>query len=725
MKNLFVKKYEKEKRWVNYRMVKMKGRTTKIPYTVLGTKASSTSSGDWSTYADVKKKSQQVGIIFTPDRDLLGIDIDHCLTDNKITHEQKEVIADLILEADTYTEVSPSGEGLHIMLALSEPLDLVSNKNAPFEAYTCGRYFTFTGKAYGEEKEVRVVSIDEANRILSIMGYPWKKSDEERVSREVGGHGNLQTGASLTDDQVLTKLFSSKKGKKAQVLYEGSLADYKEDASSGDMALLSHLAFWTGKDAIQMERIWLASPLGQRKKTQDPKNRINYVVRSIDKAIAGCNTTYEPAAVQVLKASEGVDLDLLFTMVRGDKKFSVNTENMCRILRRHPNFAGRLRYDEFKNVFEIYSKDKWRTIEDNDAVILQTAISIHFVNQFPLVSKGMVYDAMIKVAKENQVDSAADWIRSLSWDGVPRLDSWLEKTCGVPDDAYHRAVASNWLKGLVKRIIHPGCKFDHVLVLEGDQGIGKSTLLSALGRDWHVETAMSTDSKDFFMQFQGKAIIEFSEGETLNRTEVKRMKAIITMQNDKYRPPYERSSQDFPRRCVFAMTTNQSEYLKDETGNRRWLPVAVALPKADIGWLEANRDQLFAEAYQRIEVGKETIYEFPIEETLAHQKARQISDPNTDVVVNWYFEKVTDDDKMHTGSTLDRAFKEALHGGFISKPITKWEQMSIAGIFKDALNLDKRDVVRNSIRSMRWFAKEGATLALEDETLQESAVRNF
>ena len=192
---------------------------------------------------------------------------------------------------------------------------------------------------------------------------------------------------------------------------------------------------------------------------------------------------------------------------------------------------------------------------------------------------------------------------------------------------------------MVKRIVFPGCKFDYVLVLEGEQGIKKSMSLAVLGGNWHSETTMSTDNKDFFMQFAGKAIIEFSEGETLSRTEVKRMKAIITVQSDRYRVPFDRMTQDFPRRCVFAMTTNQSEYLKDETGNRRWLPVAVVAEEANIEWLQANRDQLFAEAYSRVLAG-EKIYEFPKEETERQQAARMIHDPNADLVAEWYYNEL-------------------------------------------------------------------------------------
>jgi predicted P-loop ATPase len=314
----------------------------------------------------------------------------------------------------------------------------------------------------------------------------------------------------------------------------------------------------------------------------------------------------------------------------------------------------------------------------------------------------MVYDAIMKVSKENQYDSAADFIKNLQWDGTPRLDTWLMKTYGTPDDAYHRAVGANWLKGLVKRIIVPGCKFDFVLVLEGKQGSRKSTSLAILGGEWHVETTMSTDTKDFFMQFQGKAIVEFSEGETLSRTEVKRMKAIITMQSDKFRPPYGRVSLDFPRRCVFAMTTNQDEYLKDETGNRRWLPVTVRIPQANTEWLAENRNQLFAEAYYRAIGLNETVYEFPETETLLEQHKRRIEDPNLDAVMDWYHNKLYDHDRA-AGITTYQVVRDALHNGFFSRPMTKFEEATVVDILKNFMNLERRRMMINGKRSIRWF----------------------
>jgi len=688
---------KREKRWVVWNKEKVQGRITKVPYSAKTTgPASSTDPETWTDYATAKKAAavfDGVGIVFTPEQKLLGIDIDHVLKDGAVVGPKATEILRLIEVADTYTEISPSGDGLHLYLQLSDPLSLeeTGNRKAPYEAYTSGRYFTWTEVSFHKRaKKVRTVSPEEALSILGVIGYPWKAPAERQMAKDI------LEGSLFTDEELLDRMFRSKNGEAIKALYEGDTSTYDKDGSRADAALLSHLAFWSRKDAAQMERIWLASPIGQRKKTQDPKNRKNYVLRSIDGAIKTTKETYRAP----VDAAAGIDF--LFTInSQKDKVYTQNTENISRILRHHEAFAGRFRFDEFTNVFEIQKGGKWVPFEDSDAITIQTDISILFPF-FQKVGKDMVYDAIVLVSKENRYDSALSFIQGLVWDQEKRLETWLTHTYGVADDIYHNAVGANWMKGLVKRLVQPGCKFDYVLVLEGEQGAKKSTSLHILGAipglSLHVETTMSTDSKDFFMQMQGKAIIEFSEGETLNRTEVKKMKAIITTQSDKYRAPYERVSKDYPRRCVFAMTTNQEEYLKDETGNRRWLPVRVLKDEADIAWLEANRDQLFAEAYARVMAG-ETVYEFPKEETIAQQEARRISDPNEDRIIEWYWdEHFMTDSARATGISVQQVFVGALGG--MSSSMKKYEEMQITDVLKRVLKLTR--VRRSYGGSQRW-----------------------
>lgn len=694
---------KKQKRWVLWNAEKVNGRMTKIPYTITGKRASSTNPDDWTTYAKARAAlklngfGSGIGVIFTPEQTLLGIDIDHIINPEtkKIEHEKAAAIETLIKEASTYTETSPSGTGLHLYLSLDGPLALEANRHAPFEAYTSGRFFTYSETPFTKTKAIRNVSTSEALRLLSLIGYPWSASANAVAPKRAQAAGSL-----FTDEEVLDHMFRSKNGEAIRKLYDGDTSAYDKDDSRADAALLNHFAFWTRKDQEQMDRLWLASPLGKRAKTQ---KRIDYRNRSIAGAIKNCKEVYRTQEERVF---EEFGIEFLFTLnSRKEQVITQNTENIARILREHPKFQGRFRYDAFTNAFEILDGAKWRAFEDNDAVRIQTDISVTF-ECFQKVGKDMVYDAIMLVAKERMYDSAIDYITGIQWDGVARLDTWLTSTFGTPDDVYHRAVASNWIKGMVKRITEPGCKFDYVLVLEGEQGAKKSTSLHVLGKmpnglSGHVETTMSTDSKDFFMQFSGKFIIEFSEGETLSRTEVKKMKAIITMQSDKFREPYARISLDHPRRCVFAMTTNQDEYLKDETGNRRWLPVKVLKDEADIAWLEANRDQILGEAYHRLQAG-ESIYEFPKEETIAQQEARRVSDPNEDKIADWYYEKFGEfgPRNKEEGITIQEVYAGALGG--VLQSMKKHEEMAITDVLKRVLKLTKVRRMIGGRQAWRW-----------------------
>lgn len=677
--NKLVERFGKEKRWVNYRLKIIEERTTKIPYSpITKRKASSIKEDDWGTYSEaVAIDKEHVGIIFKSDKKLIGIDLDHVIEDGK---QIPEYVMEFFIEANTYCELSPSKTGLHFYLELTEPLELIANRSGCVEIYNSGRYFTVTEDIYKEEKEIRLIDTKEAIRLLKILGYPWNKDNETLVKGEI----------TMDDNKVLEYMFGAKNGKKIKTLYDGDKTSYKDDDSAADMALCSHLAFWTNKNFEQIERIWLASPLGDREKTQ---GRSDYRKRTINNAIKNCTETYE---------TQGENDGINYGFLRKNKKNTLCLENIAKVLRLNSLFAGRFRWDNFKNQIEINENDKWVQFEDKHIVNVQRVISTQFTD-FQTIRKDMAYDAVFLVAHENAIDSAIDYLKGLKWDGTPRLDTWLCSVYGVPNDKYHRAVGSNWLKGLVKRIVFPGCKFDYVLVLEGEQGTKKSTSLSILGGEWHMETTMGTDTKDFFMQFSSKAIIEFSEGETLSRTEVKRMKAIITTQNDKFRAPYDRVSRDHPRRCVFAMTTNSTEYLKDETGNRRWLPVATVFPEANIEWIKTNRDQLYAETYYRVITKNETTWDFPKEETKAQQDARRISDPNSELVIDWYFNALNETDR-NAGITILQVHINAF-GNHFSKKMQKYEEMSIANILKDVLKLEKKQNMLNGIRATRWYPR--------------------
>ena len=201
--------------------------------------------------------------------------------------------------------------------------------------------------------------------------------------------------------------------------------------------------------------------------------------------------------------------------------------------------------------------------------------------------------------------------------------------------AYLRSVGSKWLIAAVARIYRPGCKADYVIILEGPQGIGKSTCLLILaGREWFADEIADLGTKDSAQDLRGKWIVELAEVAALRRGEIERVKAFVSRNVDHYRPSYGRRSMDFPRQCVFAGTTNADAYLADETGNRRFWPVKVTGLQLDA--LERDRDQLWAEAVARFKAGESWWLDREVEAFAAEeQEQRRQGDPWEEPILDW------------------------------------------------------------------------------------------
>ena len=228
-----------------------------------------------------------------------------------------------------------------------------------------------------------------------------------------------------------------------------------------------------------------------------------------------------------------------------------------------------------------------------------------------------------------------EYLDSWKWDGTPRLDHWLVKYLGCPDNDYTGAVGSRWLISAVARVMQPGCKADCVLILEGPQGSYKSTALKILGSKWFTDELPSIGTKDSAMQTFGVWIIELAELESLTQAAVSKIKSFISRTTDRSRPPYGRRLIESPRQCVFAGSVNHSTYLRDETGGRRFWPVEVG--QIQIDQLSADRDQLLAEAYVRYREGAPWWLDTPdlIQAAEQEQAARFIGDPWDSRIASW------------------------------------------------------------------------------------------
>ena len=271
-----------------------------------------------------------------------------------------------------------------------------------------------------------------------------------------------------------------------------------------------------------------------------------------------------------------------------------------------------------------------RPWDSDDVSCLLAYLQKEFAHNF---KRATVKECLKLEGRGSEVHDVRDYLAGLEWDGTRRLDAWLTMTFSCPSDDYHRAVASKLLIAAVRRVRKPGCKHDHLVVLEGPQGIGKSTAITILfGADWSTDQISDLSKKDAAIDLRGKWGVELPEIEHLIKTDVETVKAFLSRSVDHYRAPYEPSSGDVPRQCVLIGTTNATEYLRDATGNRRIWPVKCMSAEstgADLDWLRVSREQIWAEAAVREATGESIWLDNSAvrEEALSAQAARMSEDP--------------------------------------------------------------------------------------------------
>lgn len=231
---------------------------------------------------------------------------------------------------------------------------------------------------------------------------------------------------------------------------------------------------------------------------------------------------------------------------------------------------------------------RWTELDTLHTVIVANAL-------FKTPGKDTAFDAVTMIANRKKFHSVRDYLNRLQWDGAPRLAGMLTTYFGVPHSDYSIRVGCKFMIAAVARVMKPGCKADNVLVLEGPQGAQKSSSLNALvGDDWFADELPDLHSKDAAIQLDGKWIVEVAELSALKRSDVETVKKFMSRKSDRYRAPYEKIANDHPRQCLFVGTTNDKNYLKDQTGNRRFWPATCGT--IDTAGLRRDRDQLWAEA---------------------------------------------------------------------------------------------------------------------------------
>ncbi len=393
------------------------------------------------------------------------------------------------------------------------------------------------------------------------------------------------------------------------------------------------------------------------------------------------------------------------SLAKSDKDIPLPTvANLIAILRHDPALHGLLSYNQFTDEHLINAPPPApdddappppgpypRPWTDSDAVLLQAYCQRLWT---PRASRDAVQDAMMVVSGFSSMHPVREWLDALVWDGVRRLDTWLSIAFGADASPYHADVGTKFLLAAVRRVRRPGCKFDYMPVLEGAQGIGKSTAIAKLfGGDWFSDNVPhDLGSKDAAMALAGMWCLEMAEIDQLIRSEVETIKGFLSRAIDRFRPPYGRSVVVRPRQCVIIGTTNNAEYLRDTTGNRRFWPVACR--HADLTWLETQREQIWAEAAATEALGEDLYLSDPDSYAISVelQSGRLIEDTWDTKIASWV--------KSKTETTIPDILTDCLE--ILPRDQNKGSQIRVGAILR-VLGWERKLVKREGMVTRRWF----------------------
>lgn len=328
----------------------------------------------------------------------------------------------------------------------------------------------------------------------------------------------------------------------------------------------------------------------------------------------------------------------------------------------HKDWAGVLSYDTFHARVKA-TNPPMRLDAEKDSGLSDTDIDL-IRGWFEYNGKGAQKEdircAVEVVAKRNSFNPVQDYLKSLRWDRMWRLDRVLPNYFMTADGPYELAIGRKWFISLVARAMEPGCQSDCTLILEGSQGIGKTSAFRALMHDptWYAESSAGVDSKDFFENLRGVWLMGFDELDSLTRRSLTRVKTVLTSVRDKYRKSYGHYSDSHPRCCGFCGSTNEVQYFNDYTGSRRLWPVRVLRP-IDVPHIVEDRDQIWAEALVRWQAGEPWHVDSPelLKLCEAEQEQRLEIDAWEDPIVEWLADPTKVSRIPLNGTTPDGIFK--------------------------------------------------------------------
>ena len=599
--------------------------------------------------------------------DNLGaIDIDHCTDGVNATKMAIDIIS---MMNPTYTEFSPSGEGFRLLyrtdnLVYDKEKYLFNNRDIGLEVYVAGstsRFVTVTG-TYCKDHDVLM---NRSEELLKVADKYMK-----RVRPNSGSTSNSGV-STLPDDELVQRASNAKNGEKFKTLWSGNTSAYHSD-SEADLALCGILAFWTGGDAEQMDRLFRKSGL-MRDKWDEPRGEQKYGAFTIANAIASCKDFYKPKAKKASKTPK-------------EPKQKANVTNRLTIEaldREIQNMGCSVRHNLLTNKYVL-------TGPGNQKLELDDMLA-DLMSRLPDVYKGCTVDNLRlfigRIARMRAYNPVLDFIHSVVWDGRDRFQE-LYRLMGIENDELSKSLVRKWLfQGAALQFngyenVYFGA--EGVLVLNGGQGCGKTSLLRhlAMSNDWFLESGQIDDrDKDYERRVITTFLAELGELDaTFKKADIAKLKGFVTRNIDAYRLPYGRHDVEMPRHTNIAATVNPEEYLTDDTGNRRFwtVPINKKMYYHEIVALDAV--QLWAQVFSIVEpmpqVEKSRCFRLTDDEmtqlnakNVGHAKKMKAEDEILDILIKYGHDRrpmTVTDFKMRFDPEL-RSYSVAVIGKALTK----------------------------------------------------------
>lgn len=378
-----------------------------------------------------------------------------------------------------------------------------------------------------------------------------------------------------------------------------------------------------------------------------------------------------------------------------------SSTNISTILANDVRLKGIFKQNAFDQKRYVFGNLPWRKVSKPEPIknVDYSGVRNYIESIYGITGNLKIDDSLALEFEKHTYNPILDYLENLKWDGIERIDSLLIDYFGTDDNIYSREAIRKMLVGAVARIYRPGAKFDLVLTLVGVQGTGKSTFIKKLGKEWFSDTFLTVQGKEALEQIQGAWLIEMAELSGLRKAEVEAIKHFISKQEDTFRPAYARAPETYYRQCVFFGTTNNKEFLRDPSGNRRFMPINInqaTATKNIFSDLDKEVDQIWAEAVKLFKDGEKLFLSSEAESIAKNEQSKHSEvDDRKGIVEQFLDRKLPKDWKKMDLFTRKAYLEDDKSQGEIER-----DYVCIAEIWCECLGKAKEDMSRYNTREL-------------------------